>query len=78
MQAGCGCDSLHAGIGEHHDILCYVPLINVVFVSRDDYSEERLPMHPCFHLVANSEQALTTYTSRRLLTLEKVKDPQVQ
>jgi tRNA (guanine10-N2)-methyltransferase len=57
---------------------CCVPVTNGAFVSRDDYSEEKLPMHPCFQLVANSEQVLTTYTSRRLLTLEKLQEPKVQ
>lgn len=57
---------------------CFVSVTNVAFVSRDDYSEDKLPMHPCFQLVANSEQILTTYTSRRLLTLEKLQEPQVQ
>ncbi|XP_021925227.1 tRNA (guanine(10)-N2)-methyltransferase homolog isoform X2 [Zootermopsis nevadensis] len=53
-------------------LVCWIPVV------RDDYSEDKLPMHPCFHLVANSEQALTTYTSRHLLTLEKVQDPQME
>ena len=57
---------------------CCVPVTNGAFISRDDYSEDKLPMHPCFQLVANSEQVLTTYTSRRLLTLEKLQEPKVQ
>ena len=55
-----------------------VPVTNGVFISRDDYGEDKLPMHPCFQLVANSEQVLTTYTSRRLLTLEKLQEPKVK
>jgi tRNA (guanine10-N2)-methyltransferase len=49
-----------------------------VFLFRRDYSEDRLPMHPCFQLVANCEQVLTKFTSRRLLTLEKLHEPQVE
>lgn len=51
-------------------LVCWIPIV------RDDYSEDKLPMHPCFRLVANSEQVLTTYTSRRLLTLEKLQEPE--
>ncbi|XP_069700020.1 tRNA (guanine(10)-N2)-methyltransferase homolog [Periplaneta americana] len=50
-------------------LVCWVPVV------RDDYSEDKLPTHPCFQLLANSEQVLTTYTSRRLLTLEKIQEP---
>ena len=35
---------------------------------------EDIPSHPCFRLVANSEQILTKRWSRRLLTMEKVKE----
>ncbi|OAD53615.1 tRNA (guanine(10)-N2)-methyltransferase like protein [Eufriesea mexicana] len=42
---------------------------------RDQYAEDQLPTHPCLDLIANSEQVLSNYTSRRLLTYKKVKDP---
>lgn len=51
-------------------LVCWIPIV------RDDYTEDMLPTHPCFKLIANSEQVLTTYTSRRLLTLEKQEEPQ--
>ena len=35
------------------------------------YSDSKVPHHPCFRLVANSEQNLFTNISRRLLTMEK-------
>ncbi|XP_076245628.1 tRNA (guanine(10)-N(2))-methyltransferase TRMT11 isoform X1 [Calliopsis andreniformis] len=51
-------------------LVCWFPLF------RDQYSEEQLPTHPCLELIANSEQVLSNYTSRRLLTYVKRKDPQ--
>lgn len=39
-----------------------------------EYTESDLPQHPCFALVANSEQKLTMYFSRRLITMEKIKE----
>ncbi|KAF5286599.1 hypothetical protein FQR65_LT12508 [Abscondita terminalis] len=50
-------------------LVCWFPIF------RDDYSEEGLPSHPCMNLVANSEQVLSKYTSRRLLTFEKLEEP---
>ncbi|KAK9294202.1 hypothetical protein QLX08_011122 [Tetragonisca angustula] len=50
-------------------LVCWFPLF------RDQYSEDQLPTHPCLELVANSEQVLSNYTSRRLLTYKKIKDP---
>ncbi|XP_012344663.1 tRNA (guanine(10)-N2)-methyltransferase homolog isoform X1 [Apis florea] len=50
-------------------LVCWFPLF------RDQYSEDQLPTHPCLELIANSEQILSNYTSRRLLTYKKVKDP---
>ncbi|KAF0295650.1 tRNA (guanine(10)-N2)-methyltransferase [Amphibalanus amphitrite] len=44
-------------------------------VTRAQYSADRLPSHPCLRLVANSEQTLTARASRRLLTLEKWREP---
>lgn len=40
------------------------------------YCEENLPTHPCLNLIANSEQVLSAYVSRRLLTYEKVSVPE--
>ncbi|XP_031837594.1 tRNA (guanine(10)-N(2))-methyltransferase TRMT11 isoform X3 [Nomia melanderi] len=50
-------------------LVCWFPLF------RDQYSENQLPNHPCLELIANSEQVLSNYTSRRLLTYIKTKDP---
>ncbi|XP_003426755.1 tRNA (guanine(10)-N2)-methyltransferase homolog [Nasonia vitripennis] len=45
-------------------------------IFRKEYSEDQLPRHPCLTLIASSEQILSNYTSRRLLTYEKTKDSQ--
>ena len=37
------------------------------------YSEEMLPQHPAFTLLANSQQHLTKTVARRLITMKKVK-----
>ncbi|XP_076636962.1 tRNA (guanine(10)-N(2))-methyltransferase TRMT11 [Colletes latitarsis] len=50
-------------------LVCWFPLF------RDQYSDNQLPTHPCLELIANSEQVLSNYTSRRLLTYRKIKDP---
>ena len=42
---------------------------------RADYKESLLPRHECLRLLANSEQVLSTYVCRRLLTYEKVAEP---
>ena len=39
-----------------------------------DYTDADLPHHPCFNIVSNSEQKLTLYFARRLITMEKVKE----
>lgn len=41
------------------------------------YSEALIPSHPCLRLVANSEQCLSRNVSRRLITMEKVKEHKV-
>ncbi|KAL0117293.1 hypothetical protein PUN28_010267 [Cardiocondyla obscurior] len=51
-------------------LVCWYPLF------RDQYTEDQLPVHSCLELVANSEQILSNYTSRRLLTYKKVKEPE--
>ena len=40
----------------------------------DFNSEEELPIHPCLKLIANSEQMLSKFWSRRLVTMEKVQE----
>ncbi|XP_020905697.1 tRNA (guanine(10)-N2)-methyltransferase homolog [Exaiptasia diaphana] len=40
-------------------------------VYKPSYSDSKVPHHPCFRLVANSEQNLFTNISRHLLTMEK-------
>ncbi|KAJ8866493.1 hypothetical protein PR048_032336 [Dryococelus australis] len=50
-------------------LVCWVPII------RENYCEEKLPSHPCLKLVYNCEQVLSSYTSRRLITLEKTYEP---
>eukprot|EP00029_Vermamoeba_vermiformis_P002226 TRINITY_DN12601_c0_g1_i1.p1 TRINITY_DN12601_c0_g1~~TRINITY_DN12601_c0_g1_i1.p1 ORF type:complete len:600 (+),score=172.00 TRINITY_DN12601_c0_g1_i1:31-1830(+) len=37
-----------------------------------EYKDSDLPQHPCFKVVANSEQPLSSKYSRRLITVEKV------
>lgn len=39
--------------------------------AREDCSESHFPKHPCFTLIANSEQILSTRWSRCLITMEK-------
>ncbi|TKC41318.1 hypothetical protein EI555_000912, partial [Monodon monoceros] len=38
-----------------------------------EYTEEMVPWHPCLTLISNCEQKLSGRTSRRLITMEKVK-----
>lgn len=45
-------------------------------VYRPEYSEEIVPFHPCLQLISNCEQILSSHTSRRLITMEKVKEPE--
>lgn len=62
-----------------HDLLdmaarCLKPGGRLVFffpAARELYSDGGLPAHPCFRVVANSEQILTRRWSRRLLTMVK-------
>lgn len=41
---------------------------------RADYKESLLPQNECFQLIANSEQVLSKYVCRRLLTYEKTRE----
>lgn len=43
---------------------------------RADYKESLLPKHESLKLLANSEQVLSTYVCRRLLTYEKIAEPE--
>ena len=43
-------------------------------VNREWYSQDMLPRHPCFDLVANCQQVLSSHTSRRCLVFEKVRE----
>lgn len=52
-------------------------MYNLYFTLRSEYEEENLPNHPCFKLIGNSEQILSTYASRRLLTYEKTHESEV-
>lgn len=49
-------------------------MVSWIPVYKADYDESKLPKHPCFRLIANSEQSLTSHTSRRLLTWEKISE----
>ena len=48
------------------------------FLRTPSYSDEFLPSHPCLRLVANSEQGLSRHVSRRLITMEKIKEHAVR
>ncbi|XP_009983619.1 PREDICTED: tRNA (guanine(10)-N2)-methyltransferase homolog, partial [Tauraco erythrolophus] len=43
-------------------------------IYRPEYTEEIIPCHPCLKLISNCEQMLSSHTSRRLITMEKVKE----
>jgi tRNA (guanine10-N2)-methyltransferase len=44
-------------------------------VFRDEYKPENIPQHQCLQLIANTEQTLNQRVSRRLITMQKVKQP---
>ncbi|KAL2084609.1 hypothetical protein ACEWY4_020127 [Coilia grayii] len=46
-------------------------------IYRPEYCEEMIPLHPCLSLISNCEQVFSTHTSRRLITMEKTKEPAV-
>ena len=57
----------------------YPKILNLSFiVVVYRYSEELIPSHPCLKLVSNSEQCLSRHVSRRLITMEKVKENKVK
>lgn len=41
---------------------------------RRTYCAEHIPSHPCLKLLYNSEQVLSAYIGRRLITMEKTKE----
>ncbi|KAJ7341910.1 hypothetical protein JRQ81_007725 [Phrynocephalus forsythii] len=43
-------------------------------VYKPEYTEEIIPQHPCLKLISNCEQTLSSHLSRRLITMEKVKE----
>ncbi|KAL9864860.1 tRNA (guanine(10)-N(2))-methyltransferase TRMT11 isoform 2-T2 [Geothlypis trichas] len=43
-------------------------------IYRPEYTEDIIPRHPCLKLISNCEQLLSSHTSRRLITMEKVKE----
>ncbi|XP_062255854.1 tRNA (guanine(10)-N2)-methyltransferase homolog [Platichthys flesus] len=45
-------------------------------VYRPEYCEETVPLNPCLRLISNCEQMLSSHTSRRLITMEKIKEPE--
>ncbi|KAA0703558.1 tRNA (guanine(10)-N2)-methyltransferase -like protein [Triplophysa tibetana] len=45
-------------------------------VYKPEYCEEMVPLHPCLTLISNCEQTLSSHTSRRLITMEKTKEPE--
>nr|XP_020452567.1 tRNA (guanine(10)-N2)-methyltransferase homolog [Monopterus albus] len=45
-------------------------------VYQPEYCEEMVPLHPCLRLISNCEQTLSSHTSRRLITMEKIKEPE--
>lgn len=47
------------------------------FFCRQDYSESCIPTSNCFKLLANTEQVLNSIAARRLITYEKIAEPNV-
>uniref|UniRef100_A0A668AGX2 tRNA (guanine(10)-N(2))-methyltransferase TRMT11 n=1 Tax=Myripristis murdjan TaxID=586833 RepID=A0A668AGX2_9TELE len=45
-------------------------------VYRPEYCEEMIPLHPSLRMISNCEQTLSSHTSRRLITMEKIKEPE--
>uniref|UniRef100_A0A6J0TH37 tRNA (guanine(10)-N(2))-methyltransferase TRMT11 n=1 Tax=Pogona vitticeps TaxID=103695 RepID=A0A6J0TH37_9SAUR len=43
-------------------------------VYKPEYTEEIIPQHPCLKRISNCEQTLSSHMSRRLITMEKVKE----
>ncbi|XP_048009461.1 tRNA (guanine(10)-N2)-methyltransferase homolog isoform X2 [Megalobrama amblycephala] len=49
---------------------------DIIKPPEDLYCEEMVPLHPCLTLISNCEQTLSSHTSRRLITMEKTKEPE--
>lgn len=47
-------------------LVCWFP------VYREHYIPENIPQHPCFQLIGNYEQVLSSVFSRRMLVMEKI------
>ncbi|XP_033983093.1 tRNA (guanine(10)-N2)-methyltransferase homolog [Trematomus bernacchii] len=45
-------------------------------VYRPEYCVEMVPLNPCLRIISNCEQTLSSHTSRRLITMEKIKNPE--
>ncbi|XP_031619867.1 tRNA (guanine(10)-N2)-methyltransferase homolog [Contarinia nasturtii] len=50
-------------------LVCWIPIY------KSDYSESCIPKSNCLRLIANSEQTLSSICARRLLTYEKIAEP---
>ncbi|XP_013858819.1 tRNA (guanine(10)-N(2))-methyltransferase TRMT11 [Austrofundulus limnaeus] len=59
-----------------HHLLMGGRLVYWLPVYKPEYCEERIPVHPCLRLISNCEQPLSSHTSRRLITMEKIKEPE--
>uniref|UniRef100_A0A3Q3GZU3 tRNA (guanine(10)-N(2))-methyltransferase TRMT11 n=1 Tax=Kryptolebias marmoratus TaxID=37003 RepID=A0A3Q3GZU3_KRYMA len=59
-----------------HHLLMGGRLVYWLPVYRPEYSDEMIPGHPCLRQISNCEQALSSHTSRRLITMEKIKEPE--
>ncbi|XP_051577702.1 tRNA (guanine(10)-N2)-methyltransferase homolog isoform X5 [Myxocyprinus asiaticus] len=49
---------------------------DIIKPPEDLYCVEMVPLHPCLTLISNCEQTLSSQTSRRLITMEKTKEPE--
>ncbi|XP_068616195.1 tRNA (guanine(10)-N2)-methyltransferase homolog [Brachionichthys hirsutus] len=59
-----------------HHLVMRGRLVYWLPIYRPEYSEQMIPLHPCLRLISNCEQMLSSHTSRRLITMEKIKEPQ--
>ncbi|XP_067118788.1 tRNA (guanine(10)-N2)-methyltransferase homolog [Centruroides vittatus] len=46
-------------------------------VFKEDFKEDCIPSHPCLALISFCEQVLTSHSSRYLITMEKIFEPQL-
>lgn len=66
------CDLLN--FAAHHlclngRLVFWMPIYN------EDFNESSLPRHPCLELITYCEQSLTKHSSRLLITMEKISEP---